>query len=687
VTATTGSLQGRRFGPNGVLLLPERPARLGPVSRKLVVRLACVLALIVVAGTLMVVLSDSAPWRTLGLSLVFPGGGFLYIASPLWFALVMVALVLAVVLWWGISAHWAIPLVWLAAAAVATSLADGPRLFVDRGTTWPAAIAVVYLLAAAAVGTAVFRFERTYRRKLAKVPELNAYLADVPLPARPKVFEEPSEFDGELLAWVYDLALQPLDEFKGFDWGEQIHGPTCVRYQLNMLGYGLAVYAANFLPNAPQPVEQALANLILKATDLRVWKYWRTLNVIGNFDANPDPIVRDNIMLSAYLAEQINLYEAATGSTRFDEPGSLTFVWKDGRTYPYDHHSIVEAVRRNFEANELGFFPCEPGWVFTACNTMGAQALKGHDTLHQTAHWTAVEPKWRHAVEEEMLTPDGNLPHIRSKLVGLSFDTGEVPGGEYFLTGTNGFADVAPDLAVRAGLLAMRGADARMAALRERIVDGELQLDMEPAPERNTLITTAVPQWTRLVGGARAVGEHEVAQAALRRMEATCGTGQRWPERPLHAGVQTLGIHLLTRWGIPLSTAALALRGYVAPQGPVLRDGPWDEVLVTLARCDDGVTLDLALVPRGPSSSPVTLTFDTLLPHESYELALAGQVVAVAADAEGQATVRLTLDGPVRGALRPTGATSPRTGARQQQAVEPTALAVPDEPVKEDPAR
>ena len=215
----------------------------------------------------------------------------------------------------------------------------------------------------------------------------------------------------------------------------------------------------NYLPNAPQPVEAALANLISKSTDLRVWKYWRTLNLIGNFDPNPDPIVRDNIMLSAYVAEQVNQYEAATGSTRFDEPGSLTFVWKDGRTFAYDHHSIVEAVRRNFEANKLGFFPCEPGWVFTACNTMGAQALKGHDTHHGTDHWTAVEPHWRHAVEDEMLTPDGNLPHIRSKIVGLSFDTGEVPGGEYFLTGTNGFVDVAPDLAARGGLLAMRGVE------------------------------------------------------------------------------------------------------------------------------------------------------------------------------------------------------------------------------------
>lgn len=639
---------------NGVLLLPTRPRRVGPISRRLVMRLVVLLSAVLLIGSIMVLLGNPAV-RAAGLSLVFPGGGFLYIAAPIWFLATLLLLTLAVVLWWGISAHWAIPLVWAGSALLSGLLADGPKLFADDRTTWPWMIPVVYLFSVAAVTTAFFRIERKYRRKLAQVEQLNSYLAGAALPQPRPEPNEPSELDAELLEWVYDMALQPVDQFRGFDWGEQLHGPTCARYQLNMLGYALSVYTANQLPNCPQPAESALANLITKATDLRVWSYWRTLNIIGNFDANPDPIVRDNIMLSAFLGDQINLYEAATGSSRFDEPGSLTFVWKDGRTFEYDHHTIAEAVRNNFERSNLGFFPCEPGWVFTVCNTMGAQSLKGHDTLHGTGHWSAVEDRWRHAVEQEMMTPDGNLPHIRSKLVGLSFDTGEVPGGEYFSSGTNGFADIAPDLAARAGLLTLRGVDEKMAALRERIVDGVLQLDVKPAPERNTLITTAVPEWTRIIGGARAVGAYDVAAAAAKRMEQDCRTGEKWPERPLHVGVQNLGVHLMVRWGSPLNTAKLALRGYQPPVGPVLRDGPWDAVLVTSARSADGESLDVAMRPRRCPAARGSFTFDSLHPGATYELRVGSSRHTLVADDEGHTRVELTVEGPIQAHLAPAG--------------------------------
>ncbi len=203
-----------------------------------------------------------------------------------------------------------------------------------------------------------------------------------------------------------------------------------------------------------------MRNLVLKQLDLRVWRYWQLLNRVGNLDSNPDPLVRDNIMFSGFTGDQINLYEAATGSTRFDEPGSLTFVWEDGRTFAYDHHSWMEAVQRNFERSRLGFFPCEPGWAFAACNTIGAQALFGHDRLHGTSMWSDIEPRWRETLEREYLMPDGNYANIRSTHTGLSWDTGETPGGEYFTTGSHSFKDVAPDLHNRGRALSLRGAAA-----------------------------------------------------------------------------------------------------------------------------------------------------------------------------------------------------------------------------------
>ena len=55
---------------------------------------------------------------------------------------------------------------------------------------------------------------------------------------------------------------------------------------------------------------------------------------------------------------------------------------------------------------------------------------------------------------------------------------------------------------------------------------------------------------------------------------------------------------MLLRWSAPLDLAALNMRGYVAPEGPVLDDTSWDDVLVTEARSDDGRSLRLALRPR-----------------------------------------------------------------------------------------
>jgi len=634
------------------LLLPTEPRRMGPVTRFLVLRTIVVLLVVEAVGTVMVAVGGPAV-RAAGLSLVFPGAGFLYAANPLGLLVTWVLVSLGLVLWWGISAHFAIPLMWGLSALGSAWAVDGPKPFVDEGTTWGWAVPVAYVLAVAAIGSVAWTFEARFRRKRAKVPMLNEYLANGSLPEPSRPLREPDEMDAELLRWAYELSLQPLDRFDGFEWGEQFHGGTVIRYQLNYLGWALAPYAVNYVPNALGQIEPAMRNLMHKQTDLRVWRYWRTLNMVGNFAADPDPIVRDNIMFSGFTGDQLNLYEAATGSTVFDEPGSLTFVWEDGRTFAYDHHTWMEAVRRNFEKSRLGFFPCEPGWSFAACNTIGAQALYGHDRLHGTDMWDSVAERWRETLEHEYLMPDGNYANIRSSHTGLSWDTGETPGGEYFTTGTHSFRDLAPDIAERGRRLGLRGAPEKLGKLASLVRDGELAMDLPLEWERNRARKTAVPGWTKLIGGARAVGLEELAIAAQRACDRQRSEEPRWPERPLDVGVANMALHMLVRWSTPVDNAMLNIRGWVPPVGPTV-DIAWPQVLVTLARSTDGRSLDLALRPGPePSAAPVDVRFSALQPGTRYRPVGEGVSIDLTGATDGSAACALVVDRPLRLALEP----------------------------------
>ena len=98
-------------GGEQVLVLPEHPRRLGPVSRLLLARLVVAVVVVQAVGAWLFFGTSSHPARAAGAGLVFPGAGFLYDAAPLLFLFTIVLLVVALVLWWGLSAHFAIPLV------------------------------------------------------------------------------------------------------------------------------------------------------------------------------------------------------------------------------------------------------------------------------------------------------------------------------------------------------------------------------------------------------------------------------------------------------------------------------------------------------------------------------------------------------------------------------------------------
>lgn len=650
MTATTASSldfqQEQADDSNDRLLLPENPRRLGPKSRMLLMRLAVVLGIWELLGTLLVVMGGEAA-TTFGLSMVFPGGGLLYQGAVFSFLLTHAALVIALVLWWGVSTHFSIPLVWFVSALTSLGYVG------DANTTWSWAIVASYLLAFGTLAWMVYRFEYLWRAKCELIPELNDYLQDVELPNAPAQRRELDDMDAELLRWCYDFAFQPEDGLDGLDWGEQFHGGTQLRYQLNGLAWGLCIGAANYLPNAPRVVTRALEAMVQKHTDLRVWQYWQTLNVLGNFDSNPDPICRDNIMFSGFLGDVINSVEAATGTDMFDQPGSLEFVWKDGRVFSYDHHTLTQAVKRNFESSQLGFFPCEPGWSFTVCNIMGAQSLYGHDVAHGTDTWQQVGERWRATLDDEYATPDGSYAHIKSSHVGLSWDTGEVPGGDYNSNGTHRFADILPAHARRARALEMRSAE-KLRDLKPLVKDGRLDMDLPPEPERHRTRDSKAAPWIKIIGGAQLLGEYELAEAAIRSSGEKCATGERWPSRPVNCSGQQLGPYMLTRWTGPLDLAALTMRGYEPPTGPVLDDTDWESLLVTEAFSEDGDTLTLAARPMTDNNLVDThLDLMQLAPGASYRMTGFGDDIEFTADSQGRARVDVKIDGPARASVTP----------------------------------
>jgi hypothetical protein len=647
------TLADTRPSTTAPFLLPEHPPRLGPISRRLLTRLAILLVIVEGVGAWLTFGPGGPRSRAAGLSLVFPGAGFLHAALPGLFVLTLALLAVAVIVWWGASAHFAIPLVWFGSAGAAAALAHGPKLFTDRNTTWTWAIVVAYVLAVASVATAITKFERRYRSKLANVPEINEYLRTAVPPTPFRMQRSAAPMDVELLRWCYAIACQPDDELVGLDWGEQFHSGTQSRYQLNALCWALSLYVANFVPNAPGQVEAALVKLIQKHTDLRVWGYWRTLNLLGNFDPNPDPIARDNIMFSAFLGDVLNIFEAATGSTTFDEPGSLTFVWKDGRTFEYDHHRIAAAVERNFVRSKLGFFPCEPGWSFTVCNVMGAQSLRGHDTMHGTDLWGRVGPRFERTLDDEYSTPDGAYAHIRSSHVGLSWDTGEVPGGHYFAMGSHRFADILPSHAARAAALDRRGA-AKLAGLSAMVNDGRLELELPRELERHRAASSALGKWNGVIGGAKMIADQALYEAAIDASDRQCATGARWPRKPLDAGVPAIGGNMILRWSNPLTAAELNVRGYRPPEGPVLDAAPWDDVLVVEARSNDGESLQMSVEPFDGPVADAALSFRQLRAGATYSVVAGDRHMSIVAEADGRATCSCAITAPITIEVRPS---------------------------------
>ena len=404
----------------------QGPEPFGPLTRSRLHRLGIAYAVIFSIGIGIALIADSNSLQAFGLGLAYPGGGFLHYLSGggvsvmlhLGCAVIaLVAFIFSLLLWFGTGNQAAPLIVWFGAALAAAAMQHGHTL----SGSW----LLVSALTAATLGGGWLIHRRNLAGKLARRESRSAVLDTwrakaTPLDnaTRPQV-DELSPDDLAALRYALDRALQPVDQFNGFNFIDQFQ-PSAIRYQINNLGYALSLANYVRLPAMRGYLHEAQRNLIEKKKEHVVWKYWALESLWGNFRHEPNPIARDNVMYSGWYAAQIGLFEAATGDGRYAEPGAVTLTASNGTAYVNDYGSIVGTLAANERDSEFCLFPCEPNWIYPLCNNQAALGIRLHDRLHGTRYWQGVESEYRQHLEQEFIDVDGHLVPLRSTRTGLT---------------------------------------------------------------------------------------------------------------------------------------------------------------------------------------------------------------------------------------------------------------------------
>lgn len=620
------------------LTVPSQPN--GPAVRRLLRRTAIGAALSGTAAALIARCSGRPGHRAAALGALVPGGGYLYTRSPLRFLATLGGFAASLVAWFGSGNILAPPLVWLAAAQDARRQAErGRRTWEGARLAVPAA-----LVTAAAAGTVARR--RAFRAAQDRGRERASYLATVPrIDPRPKdsVHNELSVDDLATLRSLFDRALQPLDRFDGFTKVDQFQ-PAATRYQLNFLQYALAMSQLHGTPSFHGYLSVAQRNLIDKLTLPPVWRYWAYEQTWGNLSLDWDPMKRDNIMLSGYLGMMLGTYESNTGDDRYRRRGALPFRLGK-RTWPYTHDMVSAAVHDNMARSAMTLFPCEPNWVYSACNMTGINTLMLSDRLHDTGFVDSIGDEFRRALHEEFITPDGRVTAIRSARLGVT-----IP----MLTSTIADSGLATMLHAFDSELAQRC----WTIVRREFVDTS---GAEPAIavrgwdaiDTGNYKKSSVASFVPVMWGAAEMGDtelYDVLAASLdRQSPPTEVNGTRW-----YDGLSTNMNAMLAvaRFSPPGGFRALIADGPGAAtlSGPVLADAAYPDVLVASARTD-GADLRMVLRP-GADPARTHLGIQRLVPGGQYRVHGAVDDLVVA-DTRGRATVSVDLTGRTEVALAP----------------------------------
>lgn len=610
----------------------------GPVTRGRLRRTYTIYAAACALGYLPTLLQLSPALQAAGLGLWFPGAGF--IASNGWsLALLPFALALfglALFAWFGAGLVLAPFVVWIGAAVLAGTMAGE--------AVWSPAAALVPAATFAFLGFVAWRDAQRGRAERAHLQVRQGYLPQALAEAGRVAAPVPQPGERELTAdqlaalrYGLDRALQPVGQYGGYNRIDQFQTAS-LRYQINTLGYTLALIQTHYTPSFHGYLSDAQTNLTETYLDKQVWGYWVYETAWGHLNLTDfDPAGRDNIMLTGWLGLQLGLSMSATGDFRYAQPGSLPFRLNDRKTFSHSIHTLAESVVANFERSKFCLYPCEPNWLYPICNHYGMTFLVIYDRLFGTDHSRRLMGPWLANLDAEFTDRKGSIIGLRSELTGLELP---FPSGEIAYAGfENAFA---PDRARRMWAIART----ELSTLLATGADGRQRLAM---PGRGFDFGNYRPgmlgAYASIMTAAREFGDEILAAAASLSAEETCGRRIEDGVLRYDGGSNLTNLAMLqaqVRGRNDYRVAILEGPPAACLSGPVLAQAPYPDVLVAKA-FSDGKGLDLVLHP-GKAPGTFELGVARLRPGAAYALsgAAAGRVVA-----DGEGRVRLSV--PVAG--------------------------------------
>jgi hypothetical protein len=629
-------------------LLPRRHGLAGPVTVRRMMRAALVYLAVFLIG-LVLMHATNTRVQGFGLGLMAPGAGFLLYAGVPdafggWHASLAAASVLvfalSLLLWFATGNVLAPPAVWLGSAAGASlmpqvTVLPAASAMVPVVALWVLLLVAITVLARGALGRRRTREANAY---LLTQAHINIVVtADNALSK-----QELSLLELRHLRFLLDRALQPVENFDGFEWRDQ-YQTAAVRYQLNFMGYALAMTQATRLPAFDAWLGEAQQRLIDKQTDNRIWCYWHNENRWGNLDCNADPVARDNIMYSGFCAAQMAMYHTASGRRDFVAHGSFRLRDKSA-AYDYSLPALIAALDRGFRQSAYTLMACEPNWIYPLCNTIGATAMLAHDRMTGGAQWSQHEARFRQQLESEFVTARGDIVPCRSNYTGLAFPC--VGGAQPQALPCFFLHALMPDIAMRQWLLLRRKL--------YRNVEAEDQLNRAFFWRIDTgnygLSRAAAYACTALA--AAELGDQRVATLCLQALDDKCpaletsgGTGRTGGWYRPDASVWAHAVELMAR-----VNGRNAFRSLITQPRPArgitntiaIAQARYPDVLCAAANSTGG-ELHAVFYP-GHEAGPQAITLAGLAPYAHYRCTGA-QVSGVTADAAGHATVNVMLAG------------------------------------------